>query len=173
MNQCVGKPHMQVSCLFPTSFSGLMTSPCHGLIDAGAQDGTVGLWHFQRWTLCLAMKFRLQFVFHELLRLCEAGGIGGQARIIGICGIPSRIGGPKLIQFALICTKMRAEQSQAVGAAVSCLSVLSVLNVASLATWFGIISPSQMWEQSSSRSNLVPRLSYNFNPIQHLICLRA
>ena len=36
-------------------FCGLMTLPCHGLVDTGAQDGVVGLWHWQRWVVCLAV----------------------------------------------------------------------------------------------------------------------
>ena len=41
--------HSFVSFFYPTSYLGLVTLPCHGLVDTGAQDGVISLWHFQRW----------------------------------------------------------------------------------------------------------------------------
>ena len=78
---------------FYAMFFGLMTSPCHGLIDTGAQDGTIGLWHFQRWVCCLALEFGLQPVFLPMPERCEAGGIGGQAKVVGLCDMPTGIAG--------------------------------------------------------------------------------
>ena len=34
---------------YTVSLNCLATLPCHGLVDTGAQEGTVGLWHWQRW----------------------------------------------------------------------------------------------------------------------------
>ena len=42
---------------YPMWFIGLQTSPCHGLVDSGAQDGCIGLWHAQRWIACLWICF--------------------------------------------------------------------------------------------------------------------
>ena len=42
---------MCIFTAYPTDFSGLGTSPCHGLIDTGAQDGVVGIWDLQRWVV--------------------------------------------------------------------------------------------------------------------------
>ena len=70
-----------------------MTSPCHALIDTGAQEATIDLWHYQRWVACLALRFGLQPVHLPIAEQCEAGGIGGSARIIGICEIPLGFGG--------------------------------------------------------------------------------
>ena len=74
-------------------FVGLATSPCHALVDTGAQDGVVGLWHWQRWVVCLAKCHNLQPVFHTLPDSCEAGSIGGNAKVLAICDMPTGIGG--------------------------------------------------------------------------------
>jgi len=78
--------------LFPL-FIGIMTSPCHALVDTGAQDGVVGLWHWQRWMICLNLCHSLKPVFQPLPETCEAGGIGGAAKPIGLCDIPTGIAG--------------------------------------------------------------------------------
>ena len=72
-------------------FNALVTLPCHALIDTGAQDGVVGLWHFQRWMVCLMHCFSLRPVFQELPEECSAGGIGGAAKVIGIADVPRGI----------------------------------------------------------------------------------
>ena len=62
-----------MSLLYPISYLGLVTLPCHGLVDTGAQDGVIGLWHFQRWCALLAQQ-------HGLIPPnLNAGGIWGEA----------------------------------------------------------------------------------------------
>ena len=50
----------------------------------GAQDGVVGLWHFQRWCACLAYMFGLRPLFEPITTDCKAGRIGGSATAIGL-----------------------------------------------------------------------------------------
>ena len=69
-------------------FRGLATRPCHGLVDTGAQDGLVGLWHVQRWCTCLASIFGLRLLFEALATDCKAGGIRGSAAPIGLAEMP-------------------------------------------------------------------------------------
>ena len=64
---------MSANCM--GTFAGLMTRPCHGLVDSGAQDGVIGLWHFHRWLLCLWTMHRLQPLYHPM-PTGEAGGKG-------------------------------------------------------------------------------------------------
>lgn len=75
------------------SFIGLTTTPGHALVDTGAQDGTVGLWHFQRWMLYQYICFKLKPVFFEVPEVCEVGGVGGAAQVIAIADMPTGIGG--------------------------------------------------------------------------------
>ena len=67
--------------------------PCHGLVDTGAQDGLIGLWHFQRWVACLASQHGLVPAYLTLPQKCEAGGIGGQARPIILADMPTGFAG--------------------------------------------------------------------------------
>ena len=83
-----------MSCIFPTSYSGLVTLPCHGLVDTGAQDGVIGLWHFLRWCACLAQQHGLRPVFEEIPSNLIAGGIGGSAKTLGIAEVPVGQPGP-------------------------------------------------------------------------------
>ena len=78
---------------FPVIYAGLMTSPCHGLVDTGAQDGVIGLWHWQRWVVCLALFYKLQPAFLPLPESREAGGIGGTQKIVAICDMPTGLAG--------------------------------------------------------------------------------
>ena len=48
-NICTDVINLFHNFIFPTYYSGLVTLPCHGLVDTRAQDGVIGLWHFQRW----------------------------------------------------------------------------------------------------------------------------
>jgi hypothetical protein len=63
-----------------------MTSPAHALVDTGAQ---VGLWHFQRWLICLAKLYNLRPRYIPLPKICEAGGIGGAAKAVALCDVPT------------------------------------------------------------------------------------
>ena len=82
-----------MSSHYAVGFAGLATSPCHGLVDTGAQDGVIGLWHFQRWIICLGLVHKLRPAFLPLPEVCEAGGIGGVAKPIAMCDIPTGIAG--------------------------------------------------------------------------------
>ena len=77
---------------YPSIFAGLSTSPCHALVDSGAQDGVIGLWHWQRWAICLAKCHGCQPVFYPLPHI-ETGGIGGAAKAIAICDMPTGLAG--------------------------------------------------------------------------------
>ncbi len=74
-------------------FGGLATSPCHALVDTGAQEGVVGLWHWQRWIICLALCFDLKPMFRQVPVHAEAGGIGGAAKVVAVCEMPCGIAG--------------------------------------------------------------------------------
>ena len=74
-------------------FIGLYTAPCHGLVDTGAQDGCIGLWHAQRWIICLHLCFQLQPVWLPMPEIMDAGGIGGSAKTVGLCDMPTGIAG--------------------------------------------------------------------------------
>ena len=91
--KCVASQVLSNVKAYPVMFVGLSTLPCHGLVDTGAQDGVVGLWHWQRWMVCLAQCFHLQPVFQPLPEFCEAGGIGGAAKPLAICDIPTGLAG--------------------------------------------------------------------------------
>ena len=65
--------YMCTCIAYPTVFSGPVTSPCHGLIDTGAQDGVVRLFDRQRWVVCLALVHGLQPVFRPVQEQAEAG----------------------------------------------------------------------------------------------------
>ena len=84
---------MCICTAYPTDFSGLVTSPCHGLTDTGAQDGVVGLFDSQRWVICLALVHGLQPSFLPLPEHAEAGGIGGQAKVLAVCMMPTGLAG--------------------------------------------------------------------------------
>ena len=85
--------YMCTCIVYPTMFSGLVTSPCHGLIDTGAQDGVVGLFDWQRWVVCLALVHGLQPLFRPVPERAEAGGIGGQAKVLAVCIMPTGLAG--------------------------------------------------------------------------------
>ena len=86
-------PYTENSSASYPMFNGLTTSPCHALVDTGAQQGVVGLWHFQRWIICLAMCFDLKPMFRQVPSQAEAGGIGGSAKVIAVCEMPCGIAG--------------------------------------------------------------------------------
>ena len=75
------------------TFTGLTASPCHGLADTGAQERVIGLWHFQRWVACLAKWHGLRPASLPLPEVCEAGGIGGAAKAIAMCDMPTGFAG--------------------------------------------------------------------------------
>ena len=81
-----------VAAIYTAAFAGLVTRPCHALVDTGAQEGVVGLWQMQRWMICLALLYRLQPRFIEHPHI-EAGGIGGSAKVLAVCEMPAGIGG--------------------------------------------------------------------------------
>ena len=74
-------------------YTGLATLPCHGLVDTGAQDGVIGLWHFQRWIICLALCYELQPVFLPLPDKVDCGGIEGNATVLAIVDVPTGFAG--------------------------------------------------------------------------------
>ena len=80
------------SRLYPV-WSGLVTMPCHALVDTGAQDGVIGLWSWQRWVVCLGLCQGLRPVYQPVARDCEAGGVGGSARPLMIAYMPTGIAG--------------------------------------------------------------------------------
>ena len=84
--------HLTVS-IFTNQFNGLMTMPCHALVDTGAQEAFMGLWHAQRWILVLAHCYKLQPVFLPVPPNTDAGGVGGSAKIIAIADFPHGFGG--------------------------------------------------------------------------------
>ena len=85
------------------TYAGLCTRPAHALVDTGAQDAVVGLWHWQRWMICLAMCFGLAPRFIPMRHHCEAGGVGGGVRIIAFCYIPVGIAGVnRLIRWCVL-----------------------------------------------------------------------
>ena len=59
----------------------------------GAQDGVVGLWHFQRWCAILAYMVGLLPLYETNTTGCKAGGIGGSATPIGMAEMPVGIAG--------------------------------------------------------------------------------
>ena len=63
------------------------------MVDTGAQDGVIGLWHFQRWVACLAKCHGLRPAFLPLPEVCEAGGIGGAAKATAMCDMPAGFAG--------------------------------------------------------------------------------
>ena len=85
--------YMCIRHAYPNYFSGLVTSPCHGLVDTGAQDGVVGLHDWQRWVVSLAKIHNLQPMFLELPERAEAGGIGGAAKVLAMCIMPTGLAG--------------------------------------------------------------------------------
>ena len=78
-----------ITLSYAESFTGLMTLPCHGLVDTGAQEGVIGMWHVQRWLVCLAMVHGLKLRFISLPPHCEAGGLGGSAKPIILADVPT------------------------------------------------------------------------------------
>ena len=88
--------------IYTNSYLGFVTLPCHGLVDTGAQDGVIGLWHFQRWYACLAHLHGLRPRFEKIAPGCVAGGIGGQARTLGIVEMPMGIVGACGLCFSVV-----------------------------------------------------------------------
>ena len=82
-----------MSLLYPISYLGLVTPPCHGLVDTCAQDGVIGLWHFQRWCALLAQQHGLRPLFEPIPPNLVAGGIGGSAKTLGIAEVPVGLAG--------------------------------------------------------------------------------
>ena len=82
-----------VSYTYTSDFHGLATLPCHALVDSGAQDGVVGLWHWQRWAVCLAIVHKKMPVFQPLPNECQTSGIGGGAKVLAICDMPTGLAG--------------------------------------------------------------------------------
>ena len=74
-----------MSC-YPALFHGLYCTATHALVDTGAQDGCMGLWHFQRWMLCLAELFQLTCIFLPTPDNHQCGGVGGQESSIAAGG---------------------------------------------------------------------------------------
>ena len=91
------KADLRGSVNYIVSFAGLVSSPCHRLLDTGAQDAVSGLWHFQRWMICLALCKQLTPRFISLDGPTEAGGVGGGARVIARCIVPVGIAGTSFI----------------------------------------------------------------------------
>ena len=75
------------------AFVGLSTLPCHGLVDTGAQEGAVGLRHWQRWVVCHGQCFKLRPAFLPIPDQATAGGIGGSAKISAMCDMPAGLAG--------------------------------------------------------------------------------
>ena len=90
--KCLGNRYAS-SLIYVSVFAGLMTLPTHALVDTGAQDGVIGLWHFQRWIVCLAVCHNLQPQYLPLPNVCETGGIGGASEVLRMCDMPVGIAG--------------------------------------------------------------------------------
>ena len=74
-------------------YCGLATLPCHRLVDTGAEDGVIGLWHFQRWCACLAKLHKLRPRYLPVPKGLDAGGIGGRCKILAIADMPMGVAG--------------------------------------------------------------------------------
>ena len=74
-------------------FCGLVTSPCHALVDTGAQDGVIGLWSWQRWVVCLALCCGLRPVYQQIAQDSQARGVGGPAKLLMLATMPTGIAG--------------------------------------------------------------------------------
>ena len=83
----------EITHIYTAVFQGLATLPCHALVDSGAQDGVVGLWHWQRWAVCLALVHKLMPVFQARPTCCETSGIGGGAKVLALCDMPTGLAG--------------------------------------------------------------------------------
>ena len=83
----------EITHIYTSVFQGLATLPCHALVDSGAQDGVVGLWHWQRWAVCLALIRKLMPVFQTLPTCCQSSGIGGGAKVLALCDMPTGLAG--------------------------------------------------------------------------------
>ena len=81
------------SLQYTVSLNCLTTLPCHGLVDTGAQEGTVGLWHWQRWVANLGLVHKLRPGFLPIPQKATAGGIGGDAKILAVCDMPTGLAG--------------------------------------------------------------------------------
>ena len=85
--------------LNPTSFvytasrQTVTALPGHGLVDTGAQEGVCGLWHFRRWVCGLGKLFGLRPAFLPLNEGDRTGGVGGAARVVARCDMPTGIAG--------------------------------------------------------------------------------
>ena len=71
-----------MSLLYPTNYLGLVTLPCHGLVDTGAQDGVIGLWHFQRWCELLAQHHGLRPLFERFRQTWLLEELGEAPRLL-------------------------------------------------------------------------------------------
>ena len=92
-SKSVAERTKDVAYTYTSDFHGLATLPCHALVDSGAQDGVVGLWHWQRWVVCLAIVHKRMPVFQTLPTWCQTSGIGGGAKVLAICDMPTGLAG--------------------------------------------------------------------------------
>ena len=83
-----------VASVFPVEyFNGLVTFPCHGLVDTGAGDGVIGVWHFMRWMANLAIHWGLRPRYTEVDPETRAGGVGGSAKPLVRAEVPMAVDG--------------------------------------------------------------------------------
>ena len=69
-------------------FAGLVTCPCHGVVDTGAGDGVIGVWQFMRWMANVALHHGLRPRYIKLPEGTRAGGVGGTAKPIVRAEVP-------------------------------------------------------------------------------------
>ena len=84
-------------------FVGLIVSPCHAIVDTGAQEGVIGLWNWQRWVVCLICVHNIVPVLRPVPENAQAGGIGGSARPLMLADMPMGLGGVNgLTRFVIL-----------------------------------------------------------------------
>ena len=84
-------------------FTGLATLPCHGLVDTGAGDGVIGVWHFMRWMANLALHHSLRPRYTEIDKNMRAGGVGGSATPIVRAEVPTAVAGvPGIVAWLVV-----------------------------------------------------------------------